>query len=109
MKINPVTNANYQPNYVKKARISQPAFHQNQNVSFKGRHACAKAFGSVAGVLGTIGAIGGILIMTGGIGTAAIPAILGYGAVSAASGAAIGHQIDKDQPDYKKNKKDSKK
>lgn len=75
--------------------------HKNKNVSFDGKHDCAKFFGGLMGALGTIGAIGGTIIMTGGL---AIPAIIGYGAACTAGGAIIGHQIDKGAEEYEKNK-----
>jgi hypothetical protein len=42
--------------------------------------------------LATLGAIGGSLVLSGGL---SLPFILGYGAIGAASGAVIGHRIDK--------------
>lgn len=66
-----------------------------QSVSFQGKHSFAKGFAGIAGLLGTAGAVGGILIMTGGLGAAALPWILGYGAASAGAGAVVGHQLDK--------------
>ena len=71
-------------------------------VSFRSKHESAKLFGIVCGVLGTAGAIGGSLIMTGGL--AAIPYIIGYGALSAGIGAVGGHILDKgNNENYKKN------
>lgn len=68
---------------------------QSSDVNFKGKHDCAKFLGGICGVLGTAGAVGGMLIMTGGLGAAALPWILGYGAASAGAGAIIGHDLDK--------------
>jgi hypothetical protein len=51
--------------------------------------------------LGTLGALGGIAIMTGGV--SLIPT-LAYGALCGGIGAAGGHMVDKAQPDYKKKK-----
>ena len=50
--------------------------------------------------MGTLGAIGGTLLMTGGI---ALPIVLGYGAACAGCGGVLGHIIDKGgNPDYNK-------
>lgn len=70
-------------------------FQKPQNRAFQGKHSFAKGFAGIAGLLGTAGAVGGILIMTGGLGAAALPWILGYGAASAGAGAVVGHQLDK--------------
>ena len=67
------------------------------DVNFKGKHDCAKLLCGIFGTLGTVGAIGGMLIMTGGLGAATLPWIIGYGATSAGIGAYMGHQVDKDQ------------
>ena len=94
MRVNAI---NYSPRqYTYNRNIKQ------HNVSFDGKHDCAKLLGGVFGTLGTLGAVGGTIIMTGGL---AIPAILGYGALSAASGVIIGHQIDKGAEKYDKNEK----
>ena len=60
--------------------------------SFQGKHECAKFFGGLFGVMGTLGAIGGTIVISGGV---ALPMVLGYGALSAGSGFVIGHLIDK--------------
>lgn len=76
--------------------------HLKSRVNHKGKHQCAKTFATIAGSLGTLGALGGIAIMTGGI--SIIPTIA-YGALCGGIGAIGGHIIDKAQPDNKKNKK----
>jgi hypothetical protein len=63
-----------------------------QQPSFQGKHSSAKFLGGLFGALGTLGAIGGTIIMTGGV---ALPMVLGYGALSAGSGAILGNIIDK--------------
>ena len=73
----------------------------NNTTQFKGKHSCAKVFGGIAAGLGTLGALGGIAIMTGGI--SLIPT-LAYGALCGGIGAAGGHIIDRAQPDYNKKK-----
>ena len=83
---------------VKNAR--KPKTHNSQ-VNFQGKHDCAKFFGGLCASLGTLGALGGIAIMTGGV--SLIPT-LAYGALCGGIGAAGGHMIDKAQPDYKKKK-----
>ena len=75
-------------------------------VEFKGKHTFAKGFAGICGGLGLLGAVGGILIMTGGLGAAALPWIAGYGAASAGAGAIVGHQLDKaDKDESIKDKK----
>ena len=66
--------------------------------NFEGRHDCAKLFGGICAGLGTLGALGGIAIMTGGV--SLIPT-LAYGALCGGIGAVGGHMVDKDQPEYK--------
>ena len=96
MRISPI-NVNYQPCKQRtKTNINV------QNFAFQGKHDTAKFLGGVFGSLGTIGAIIGTTIMTGG---ASLPFVLGYGALSAGSGAILGHMIDKGNPEYNKNKK----
>lgn len=73
----------------------------SRQTNFEGKHDCAKTFGVIASGLGTLGALGGIAIMTGGI--SLIPT-LAYGALCGGIGAAGGHLIDKAQPDYNKKK-----
>jgi len=88
----------------------QPKFSsvnvRNKNIgknqpNFNGKHECAKFFGGICAGLGTLGALGGIAIMTGGI--SLIPT-LAYGALCGGIGAAGGHMVDKAQPDYNKKK-----
>ena len=73
----------------------------NSQINFQGRHDCAKLLGGIGAGLGTLGALGGIAIMTGGI--SLIPT-LAYGALCGGIGAVGGHLVDKDQPEYKKKK-----
>ena len=97
MRINPI-NVNYpncKPKTTVKAHVQQPAF--------QGKHSTAKFLGGVFGAMGTLGAIGGTILMTGGL---ALPIVLGYGAACTGCGAALGHIIDKGgNPDYNKDKK----
>ena len=65
-------------------------------INFNGKHDTAKFFGGVCAGLGTLGALGGIAIMTGGI--SLIPT-LAYGALCGGIGAIGGHIIDKAQPE----------
>ena len=73
----------------------------NHQINIKGKHECAKTFGGICAGLGTLGAFGGIALMTGGV--SLIPTLI-YGAVCGGIGAAGGHIIDKAQPDYNKKK-----
>ena len=93
MKISPVGL-----NYGITRRI-QPQKTVNSQINFNGKYTATKTFGGIFGALGTLGAIGGTIIMTGGI---ALPFVLGYGALSAGSGAIIGHIIDKGNEEYDK-------
>ncbi len=99
-------------NYIKHKKVNQNYTYtqsQNDTVSFTSKHTFAKGFAGVFGTAGTLAAIGGMLIMTGGLGAAALPFIAGYGAVSAGIGASIGHQLDKvDKDDEDNNNKDNK-
>lgn len=87
MRVNPIS-LNYQKIYIsnsnRKVCCSQP--------NFEGKHSSAKFLGGLFGAIATAGAIGGTIIMSGGV---ALPFVLGYGALGAASGAFLGHQIDK--------------
>ena len=95
MKVSPICSNYYNSkrNYQKTAKNVQP--------NFQGKHDCAKALGGIFGAAGTLGALGGIAIMTGGV--SLIPTLL-YGSLCAGIGGSLGHMIDKDQPDYKKKK-----
>ena len=95
MRISPIGLCSTVCSANKQKRISQ------SQPNFNGKHDTAKIFGVVAAGLGTLGALGGIAIMTGGI--SLIPT-LAYGAICGGIGAAGGHMIDKAQPDYKKKK-----
>ena len=96
-RISPISvsgqNCRPKQNFLQNKLHHQPAF--------QGKHSTAKFLGGVFGALGTIGAIGGTIIMTGGV---ALPIVLGYGAACAGSGAIIGHMVDKDA---EKNDKDT--
>ena len=80
---------------------SVPRVKTGKQPTFRGKHDTAKVLCGVFGALGTLGAIGGTIIMTGGV---ALPFVLGYGAACGGSGAIIGHMIDKSSPDYNKKK-----
>jgi len=95
MKISPVSNFNY---YSKPTTIQRKQNYVQQP-AFQGKHSSAKFLGGLFGTLGTLGAIGGTIIMTGGV---ALPMVLGYGALSAGSGAILGHIIDKGADKAKK-------
>ncbi len=111
MRINPisVTYAN-QPARAKRASLKTdlPA-PQTSEPAFKGKHTCAKGLAAIFGALGTAGAVGGILIMTGGLAAPALGMIAAYGGLSAASGAIIGHEIDKGAKEEEENEKANKK
>lgn len=103
MRINPVNSINYS-SYPKQNNLnSKQNFIQNQqHPAFLGKHTSAKLFGAVCGTLGTLGAIGGTIIMTGGV---ALPFVAGYGALSAATGAILGHVVDKEAEKAEKAEK----
>ena len=86
MRINPV-NINY-------------AKPKTNNVRFQGKHSCAKWGAALFGGAATLGAIGGSLIMTGGL--SAIPLLAAYVGIGAGSGALIGHSIDKKSREFGK-------
>jgi len=88
MRVNPVTNNYYHKSLIRDKHLKV----QQQHVTFEGKHSGAKILGGLFGTIAAAGAIGGSLIMSGGL---ALPFIIGYGAVGAAGGAMIGHQIDK--------------
>ena len=90
VNIHPITKNNF----ISKTKQS--------DVSFQGKHDCAKLFGTIAAGIGTLGALGGIAIMTGGV--SLIPTIA-YGALCGGIGAYGGHIIDKSNPDYRKKNK----
>ena len=90
MKIIPI---GYQTKHLCQSKYQSNQIHLKHPSFQNGKHECAKFFGGLAGTLGTLGAIGGTIIMTGGV---AIPAVIGYGAVCTAIGTGIGHAIDKE-------------
>ena len=98
MRINPisVTYQNCKP------RTNVQRNKVQQLLTFQGKHDTAKFLGGLFGVLGTLGAIGGTIIMTGGV---ALPMVIGYGATCAGSGAVLGHIIDKGANESEKDKK----
>ena len=63
------------------------------NTSFKNKYHFTKRFSSIFGLSATLAAGFLSLIISGGLST--IPMILGYGALSALSGAVIGYSVDK--------------
>ena len=110
MRVNAIKN-NYQSYGMKTGNMmktnSAVISSKNSELSFQGKHTCAKVIGGLTGALGLIGSVAGVAIMTGGIGLAALPAILGYSAMTTASGVWLGHQIDKDsakEEEKEKNK-----
>ena len=91
MRINPVCSPGY--HYSKPTNIRQKQIPvMNSQPSFQGKHSAAKFLGGICGALGTLGAIGGTIIMTGGV---ALPFVIGYGAISAGTRVILGHIIDK--------------
>ena len=90
-------------NYV--SRTYQPKKTANHEVNFNGKHSCAKLLGGTFAGLGTLGALGGIAIMTGGV--SLIPTLI-YGACCGGAGAALGHVIDRGADKYDKESKNSK-
>lgn len=85
MRVNPI-NLNYQK--------PMPIIKRTRSVNFEGKHDCAKVLGGICGGIGTLGALGGLAIMTGGI---SIIPTLAYGAICTGLGAAIGHALDKSE------------
>ncbi|DAA99975.1 TPA: hypothetical protein CPT89_08785 [Candidatus Gastranaerophilales bacterium HUM_11] len=88
MKISSINAYGQRNIYQQRKAVQHPSITvpeaPKQSVSFQGKHSFAKGFAGIAGLLGTAGAVGGILIMTGGL-----------GAASAGAGAVVGHQLDK--------------
>ena len=92
MRISPISMSLPQKKSVDRRTryVNQP---MPKAISFKnGKHECAKFFGGLAGTLGTLGAVGGTIIMTGGV--ALLPVIV-YGTGCTLIGTAIGHVVDK--------------
>lgn len=102
MKISSIQTYNSNRNYCRSGSSKKLSASQGTSVSFGRGHEYTKALAGIFGAAGTVGAIGGILIMTGGLGAATLPFIAGYGAASAGAGAILGHQVDKSD----KNDKD---
>lgn len=95
MKVNPIS-VNYRT-YRHNNRVQTNKMYQQP--TFQGKHDAMKLFGGLFGALGTLGAIGGTIIMTGGV---ALPVVLAYGAGCAGTGAALGHILDKGAEKYDK-------
>ena len=87
MKISPIS-ANYQSTSVQIRKI--PPYSQ---VQFRGKHSGMKWGTIIFGSMAALGAVGGTLIMSGGL--AAIPWAAAYIGIGAGSGAAIGHLVEK--------------
>ena len=66
---------------------------KRNGVQFQGKNTCAKTLAALFGGAAAAGAIGGSILMSGGL--AAIPWIAAYIGIGAGSGALIGHSIDK--------------
>ena len=66
-------------------------------VSFQGKHTCMKWGAAIFGSAAALGAIGGSIIMTGGL--SAIPLLAAYAGLGAGTGAIIGHTVDKNSKD----------
>ena len=81
-------------------RINSISVNYPANVQFKGKHTCAKWGAALFGSAATLGAIGGSLIMTGGL--SAIPLLATYIGIGVGSGAIIGHSIDKGARNFDK-------
>jgi len=81
-------------------RSCKPRRVQNKAINFHGKHDCAKFLGALFAGTGTIGALGGIAIMTGGV--SLIPTLI-YGAACGGTGVFIGHKIDKGAREFDKN------
>lgn len=86
MRISPVSVYNIQS-----TNKNQKINHKSQ-VQFQGWKG-AKWGAAIFGTMATAGAIGGSLIMTGGL--SAIPLLAAYVGIGAGSGAIIGHTIEK--------------
>ena len=85
------TNYSSQKKMLNQKKVVGTLEKQNSSVDFRGKHTCAKVLAGTCGTLGTLGAIGGTVIMTGGV---ALPFVLAYGAICAASGAILGYTIE---------------
>lgn len=95
-------SVNYPVSKVQRAQKQSVAKNISAEPSFGGKNDCAKALGGFFGILGGLGATVGLVIMTGGV---ALPAVLACGGACGATGAILGHQIDKDsRKDSDKNK-----
>lgn len=73
-------------------KTAQPA-KTVPNQNFQGKHSGAKWGAAIFGTAATLGAIGGSLIMTGGL--SAIPLLAAYAGIGAGAGALIGNEVDK--------------
>ena len=101
MRINSINNYSYTNRGIK-VKNSLSNNHTNA-LSFQGKRTFTKLLGGMFGATGTVGAIGGSLIMSGGI---LLPIVLLYGGASAVAGAVLGHMID--SPDNKKSENEEK-
>lgn len=105
MRINPVVRVNNSRNLKitnSKHKVDTPTASPACNtLSFEGKHTYAKTFTGIAGTIGTLSAIGGSLIMTGGL---SLPIIAGYGAICALSGTVVGAVLDSEPPKDDKKK-----
>lgn len=99
MRISPIY-VNYQNRHLRKqVFIGEPENQPSFQAKWKGKLVGAGVFGT----LGGIAAIGGSIIMTGGI--TAIPLLATYAATAAAQGAILGHGYDRYSEKLEKNKK----
>lgn len=105
MKIYPVNlyYTNYNNKSVKTS-FAKAGFNRNQP-NFCSKYRSAKFLGGLFGTIATVSAATFAVVSTGGV--AAIPFVLGYGAIGAGAGAALGYQIDKGAKEFdEKQKKD---
>lgn len=92
MKIQPISNNRYGLRQsIQQTKLEKREQSPIQSPNFEGKHDCAKFIGGAFGIMGTLGAIGGTILLGG----FSLPIVAAYGAVSALMGAGIGHEIDK--------------
>ena len=116
MRVNAISGS-YQNYGVNRAKISRQVKSStigsvnnrigsvDNNVAFKAKFGNTLACSGIFATLGAIGAVGGIAIMTGGLGLAALPAIAAYSTACAGAGAVVGRMADKMEEDDEKKKK----